>query len=403
MCDTLVAVRPGRVLFAKNSDRDPNEAQFLDWQPRRDHPAGAGLRCTWITIDQVPTTHAVLLSRPFWVWGAEMGTNEHGVVIGNEAVFTDQPYASAGLLGMDLVRLGLERATTAAGAVDVIVDLLDRHGQGGRCSLVDPGFTYHNSFIVADPTGAYVVETAGTLSAVEQVTSGVRSISNGLTIPGFADHGDRLRTWYAQARKRRAATEACPADSVGDMMAVLRAHGARGPNPRFAPLMGAKGAPCMHAGGGIRAASQTTGSWVAELSADGDHHHWATGTATPCTGVFVPVAVDDPLDLGPEPTDRFDPATRWWRHELLHRAVLSDPERLLATYAPDRDGLEARWLVDRPDPASAVAEADARAERWLATVRSAAGRDRRPGRARHFWRALDERAGVPGVAVGVAD
>ena len=134
---------------------------------------------------------------------------------------------------------------------------------------------------------------------------------------------------------------------------------------------------------------------MAELGADGDHRHWATGTAAPCTGIFLPVAVGHPLDLGPEPTDRFDPSTRWWRHELLHRAVLSDPQRLLATYAPDRDGLESHWLADRPDPASAVAEADARARRWLDAVRAADGPDRRPGRARRFWSALDGRAGMP--------
>jgi dipeptidase len=391
MCDTLVTILPDRVLFAKNSDRDPNEAQFLDWQPRREHRAGTTLRCTWIEIPQACSTHAVLLSRPYWMWGAEIGANEHGVVIGNEAVFTRRPPAATGLTGMDLLRLGLERGSTAEQAVEVMVELLEAHGQGGGCGHENRAFTYHSSFLVADPRGAFVLETAGRRSQAERVTRSW-AISNGLTLPAMLDESDRLRTRISACRLRRARTvvAAETACDVGELMGALRDHGGHA-QPAYRLLNGAMSAPCMHAGGMV-AASQTTASWVSELKPAASQH-WVTGTAAPCTGLFKPVRVGEPLDLGPPPTDREDPASLWWRHERLHRRLMRDPARLMPLFAAERDAVEARWRAAPPEPAAAFAHADRLLADWTARVEAERPRDTRPGFVRRYWRMRNERAG----------
>ena len=386
MCDTLVIVRPDEILFAKNSDRDPNEAQFLDWQPRREHPAGSRLRCTWIEIPQVARTHAVLLSRPFWIWGAEMGTNEHGVVIGNEAVFTRQRYAVSGLTGMDLVRLALERAETAAAACEVITKLLDEHGQGGGCGLENPRFTYHNSFLVADSSGAYVLETAGRHWATERV-SGSRSISNGLTIAGFAEeHSDSIKTSVSGCRLRRPRTQllASQANGAADLFTILRDHGHDGALPTYSWINGGLTAPCVH-GGGLLAAAQTTGSWVAVLR-PGNHLHWVTGTSTPCTGLFKPVRVDVPVTIEQVPEKRADSESLWWRHERFSRRVMENPAALLPMFQKERDRLEERWLAEPPDSDRAFAVADELLAEWSKAVFAQPTQDIRPWWVRRYWR-----------------
>jgi dipeptidase len=394
MCDTLVVVGTTGVLFAKNSDRDPNEAQLLDWQPRRSHPRGSTVRCTWIEIPQIDETHAVLLSRPFWIWGAEIGANAHGVVMGNEAVFTRQPLARVGLTGMDLLRLALERAVTARGAVDVVTDLLERHGQGGGCGHEDRNFTYHNSFIAADAREAFVLETAGKKWSVEQVT-GVRSISNGLTIPGFAEaHSDVVKTWFTHCRLRQARTEAQAglAANVGDLMAILRDHGAGHRWPDYAFLHGSMNMPCMHGGGAV-ASSQTTASWVARLSPEGAQH-WVTGTATPCLSLFKPVRVSEPLDCGPTPGDVADPHSLFWRHERLHRQVMTDPARLAPLFVDERDAVEQAWIEQPPEPSDAFTHHQRLLERWTDRVSAQVSRDGRPFWVRRYWHQRNRRAGI---------
>uniref|UniRef100_A0A8C8U3W9 Secernin 3 n=1 Tax=Peromyscus maniculatus bairdii TaxID=230844 RepID=A0A8C8U3W9_PERMB len=173
-CDTFVALPPAtvgnRVIFGKNSDRLFDEVQEVIYCPAAVHnDLGKRLKCTYIEIDQVPETYAVVLSRPAWLWGAEMGANEHGVCIGNEAVWGRENVSKEeALLGMDLVRLGLERADTAEKALDVIVDLLEKYGQGGNCAEGEE-FSYYNSFLIADRNEAWILETSGKYWAAEKV------------------------------------------------------------------------------------------------------------------------------------------------------------------------------------------------------------------------------------------
>lgn len=396
MCDTMVTLTDDGLLFAKNSDRDANEAQLLRWYPAAEHGPGTSVACTWSTVPQVERTHGVLLSQPWWMWGAEMGANDAGVVIGNEAVFTRAVGDRSGvLLGMDLLRLALERAATAKDAVEVLVRLLETHGQGGQASYEHPRFRYDNSFLVADPTGAYVLETAGRHWAVEEVEGRGRSISNGLTIPAFARaHADPVRGRVAACTLRRTRTQrsATAATGVTDLFAALRDHGPGGA-PRWSPVNGALSAPCAH-NGGLVTATQSTASWVSDLRNGG--RHWVTGTAAPCTSVFKPVSVEEPLDVDPAPmpTNRYDPAYRWWRHERLHRLAMRDYSSW-ARLTGERDACEAEWVAAPPTGAEAFAAADDLERTWRDSLVAAGPRDTRPRWLRALVGRDARRAGLP--------
>ncbi|GAA1939785.1 hypothetical protein [Nocardioides marmoribigeumensis] len=400
MCDTLVTISRDGVLLAKNSDRDPDEAQQVRRHAAAEHADGAVVRTTWSQVPQVPRTHAVVLSQPWWMWGAEMGANEHGVVIGNEAVFTRRTgdRGDGALLGMDLLRPGLERGATRHEAVEAIVGLLEEHGQGGACSHEHPRFTYDSSFLVADPDGAVLLETAGRHWATEEV-SGARSISNGLTIPGFAEvYADPLRGRVAACAVRQARTTGAARAATGpaDLVAALRDHGEGARWPSYSPVNGALSAPCAHAGG-LVTSTQTTGSWVADLRAGTPPggRHWVTGSSAPCVSLFKPVTFGEDLDHEPDRAapERFDPDFLWWRQELLHRTVMRDPERL-GGFLTERDAVEQRWLADPPSAAEAFAEGDRLGERWVRDLPAHVA-DRRPWWVRRQWARWSTRAALP--------
>ena len=252
------------------------------------------------------------------MWGAEMGANEHGVVIGNEAVWTiveDEPLDKPALLGMDLVRLGLERATTAQEAMEVMTNLLETYGQGGACAENDPSFTYHNSYLIADgQPSAIILETAGRHWVAQHIAAGTRNISNGLTIrTDFDCHSNGL---YEYAKKRGLWKEGQPLDwaatfsegGLGDLKSPYSRQG-RGcqllqqpewtsnsndntkpwmtPERMMEILRDHEGGLCMHGPG-----FETTASMVSEICRSNNDKtspsasHWMTGRPLPCRSTF---------------------------------------------------------------------------------------------------------------------
>ena len=90
MCDVLVALgrvtASGDTIFAKNSDRPPDEKQVVELIPSRTESI---TRATHISITGSSTpTRRCVISRPDWGWGAEHGVNECGVAIGNATIYT---------------------------------------------------------------------------------------------------------------------------------------------------------------------------------------------------------------------------------------------------------------------------------------------------------------------------
>ena len=359
MCDNLVVLgnstEDGSVIFGKNSDREPNEAHAVCYIPKKTYDKGEMIDCQYINIPQVHKTHAVILSKPAWLKiGAEMGANEHGLVIGNEAVITKEPRKEVGLLGMDLVTLALQRCNNTEEALNTITNLIEKHGQGGSGSRTDPSDTYDNTFIITDLKSAWILETAGKFWVAKRVKD-VGSISNGLTIqdkwdlasPNLVEnaiekgwcesksefnftenYSDQSFRALSGCLIRQSHTFESLLDNKGNinvqmMMKFLRTHEKKFDGRSFQPAKASMGSVCMHAS--VKSVSQTTGSYVAHLF-DDFQIHWLTGTSAPCLSVFKPFFFNNsnPLSQLKTPDIKNDNVSLWWIHEKLHRLALLD-------------------------------------------------------------------------------
>jgi dipeptidase len=253
---------------------------------------------------------------------------------------------------MDLIRLGLERGATAREALETMAALLEAHGQGGSPRHSNPDAqSYDNSFILADPREAWILETSGHDWVARRV-EGVASISNAPTIgsefdaaspalrdrPGldFArDLGDYASHPQTSGQVRCARSGSLLAQRAGrigvvDMMAFLRDHG---DDPHWKPGSSPGPTICVHPG--PRRGGQTAASMVAHLREDGVTA-WCS-LVTPCISVFLPVFLDAevPATLA-RGESAFDPASLWWRIQRLEELATHDWE----TWQPR---IRARW------------------------------------------------------------
>ena len=330
MCDTLYAgpgaCAGGSSWFAKNSDRNPDEPQALCLVGRR--PPTAETLVGGRSLPLPDRGYSFLLSKPSWMAGGEMGVNERGVAIGNEAVFSRFPAAKDGVLGMDILRAALVSSGSAAEARDAICDLTERVDQGGNGAYKGT-LRYCNSYLASDPAEAFVVETAGHRWAWRKI-EGIASISNAYSIgtdykrldaqtrkeiapvnpelscADATDAGrcgvrgswrahveDSLRLRFTKGDARRATVEGALEASLGGIdlatiLAALRSHGAFDPaRPRGKHMTSV----CMHAGGLLNNA--TTASIALAYRPASERGPgavvWFTGTSYPCLSVYKPI------------------------------------------------------------------------------------------------------------------
>lgn len=361
MCDTFVATGKavkGRSLFifGKNSDREPNESQAILRIPRTKHQE-KNIKIGNCQIPQVPETFEVILSKPFQMWGAEMGVNEFGLVIGNEAVFTKIPIPkkNTGLTGMELLRLALERTKTKEEALELITQLLEEYGQDALGGYKNKNFYYHNSFIIADPNGAIVLETVDRHWVWKKINN-FYAISNGLTIGNDFDGSSKgllefaikkglwkkgkpfhfancFSDWFYTTMSKCSIRRAnaykhsdlfLKTEGIGpkEAMDILRSHN----QYKFEPSKGDMGSICLHANS-IFTPNQTVGSMVVEVNENKKITVWLTGTSAPCLSLFKPFYFkNDALNesILNSPGEFFDPNTLWWKNELFHRQALKN-------------------------------------------------------------------------------
>jgi secernin len=366
-----------RALFGHNSHRLPGEGQRLVRLPGRLFAPGEAVQLPQTHLAQARQTFTVVGSQPAGCWGLQHGLNEHRVAVGCSSWSSRLTCPRPALSGPDLTRLALERGRSARQAVDVLIDLISRYGQG-RPETGGEGAD--SAFLVADPHEAFAVEAAGRAWVVQEIYE-VRAASDVAIIrqdwtriaPGLA--ADVIeRGWHEADGSKLDFAGSLSISPVGQASALRRWGRAtflleqessridtafvrrllgdhyEGTHFEADPIRGT-GEPvplCRHAGSRDRL--MTTTSLVAELPAEPGAlalAWWAFGP--PCVSVYFPVFVEADLPAALAGDVQALPAggVGRWQQRLGDR-LGRDPARWRA--ARERLGqLQARFDQDAAD------------------------------------------------------
>ncbi|MCK5672533.1 MAG: hypothetical protein KAH95_04115 [Spirochaetales bacterium] len=395
MCDTIVSFKTtdnGKSFFGKNSDREPGELQFIDVsiEPVREfeeNPFYESLvkytEGPLINLKEIfykfKHPYKAVLSRPVWMWGAEMGVNEKGLTIGNEAVFSKEKPSKTGLLGMDILRLALHNTSNSAEARDFIISLITQYGQGG-----DGGYKsslyYHNSFLIMDGKEAIVLETSGKNYAWKNVESSA-SISNCYTIidnktqmdskdlktnfGNFKKHYEgKFYTFFSRGNVRQSYTSKYLKNnksSLDSIKSLLRSHMSDTdvPGRNMSSV-------CIHARGIVK--SETTASMIVEYGT-GSPVIWFTSSPYSCVSTYKPMVLEDAFSDGnPFPDKEY--SISYAKDQQVNSYLFAESYSKFTNEASaDRDNLEKKFESFVVDGKLDLQDVMQKEKDYLATVK----------------------------------
>jgi hypothetical protein len=297
-------------LFGHNCNRPIGEPRALERIPGRCYAAGERIRTPHLSLPQVRNTFTVLGARFAGRWGFTHGINERGVVAGATSLKTRLASFEPGLTGPDLVRLALERSSSALHAIDVVTDLVSRHGPGVWATEEDEGDPV---LMIADGSEAYLLTACATYWAVQEIRE-VRAQCDVCQLrqdwdrisPGLADLAITRGWWPDDGSKLDFGRALVGEDSLidedslgatglrrwGRATVVLEQHNGQLDTPMIRRLLAELG----EAARGGPDAAEPAASLVARSTAENNSPSlawWCCGV--PGESVYLPIALDGDL------------------------------------------------------------------------------------------------------------